>query len=86
MMPAEYQETWAKLSEGKKNQILAQSKYHRLETSYQVANFWQTRDLRETAPVMEKIAMVAESTEVETKTIGYDVTGIAEEIAKKFRK
>jgi hypothetical protein len=86
MMPAEYQETWSKLSEGKKNQILAQSKYHRLETSYQVANFWQTRDLRETAPVMEKIAMVAESAEVETKTIGYDVTEIGAEIAKRFRK
>jgi hypothetical protein len=86
MMPTEYHETWSKLSEGKKNQIIAQSKMHRLETSYQVANFWQTRDLRETAPVMEKIAMVNESTVEEVKTIGYDTTGIAAEIAKRFKK
>jgi hypothetical protein len=86
MMPSEYHETWTKLSEGKKNQIIAQSKMHRLETSYQVANFWQTRDLRETAPVMEKIAMVNESAVEEVKTIGYDTTEIAAEIAKRFRK
>ena len=86
MMPTEYHETWTKLSEGKKNQIIAQSKMHRLETSYQVANFWQTRDLRETAPVMEKLAMVNESEVIEVKTIGYDTTDIAAQIAAKFRK
>lgn len=87
MMPSEYHETWTKLSESKKNQIIAQSKMHRLETSYQVANFWQTRDLRETAPVMEKIAMVNEAATVEeVKTIGYDTTDIAAQIAAKFRK
>ena len=61
---------------------------HRLETSYQVANFWQTRDLRETAPVMEKLEMVAESKveEAPKKTIGYDVTDVAAQIAKKFKK
>ncbi len=86
MMPAEYHGTWAKLSEAKKNQIMAQSKMVKLETAYQVANFWQTRDLRETAPVMEKITMVNEAAPVEVKTIGYDTTGIAEEIAKRFKK
>lgn len=86
MMPSEYHETWTKLSEAKKNQIIAQSKMQRLETSYQVANFWQTRDLRETAPVMEKIAMINEANVEEVKTIGYDVTEIGAEIAKRFKK
>jgi hypothetical protein len=86
MMPSEYHETWTKLSEGKKNQIIAQSKMHRLETAYQVANFWQTRDLREVAPVMEKIAMVNEAVVEETKTLGYDVTEIGAQIAKRFKK
>jgi hypothetical protein len=86
MMPTEYHATWNKLSESKRNQILAQAKMVKLETSYQVANFWQTRDLRETAPVMEKLAMVNESEVIETKTIGYDTTGIAAEIAKRFKK
>jgi hypothetical protein len=86
MMPSEYHETWTKLSEAKKNQIIAQSKMHRLETSYQVANFWQTRDLRETAPVMEKISMVNEAAVEEVNTLGYDASEIGAEIAKRFRK
>ena len=87
MMPTEYKETYSKLSEAKKAQILAQSKYHVLETSYQVANFWQTRDLRDTAVVMEKVEMVKESKNVETKsTIGYDTKDIAAQIANRFKK
>jgi methyl-accepting chemotaxis protein len=85
MMPAEYKETWAKLSESKKSQILAQSKYHKLDTPYQVANFWQTRDLREVAPIMEKIAMVKESKE-ETKQLPYDLTSVAEDLKKRFNR
>ena len=86
MMPSEYRETWNGLSEAKKTQILAQSKYHVLETSYQVSNFWQTRDLREAAPVMEKVAMVKESKEEQSSAIGYDTTEIAAQIAKRFNK
>jgi hypothetical protein len=87
VMPAEYKETWNKLSEGKKNQIIAQSQYHRLTTEYQVKNFWQTRDLREVAPVMEKVEMIKESTE-ETKTssLPYDMTAVTEAIKAKFNK
>lgn len=85
-MPAEYAETWSSLSESKKNQISAQAKYHKLETEYQVKNFWQTRDLRETAPVMEKIEMVNESKKEETKGLGYDVSGYAEQFKKRFNK
>ena len=86
LMPTEYHETWAKCSEAKKNQILAQSKYHKVETAYQVANFWQTRDLREVAPVMEKIAMVNESVVEPTQTLGYDATELGAQIAKRFAR
>ena len=86
LMPTEYHDTWAKCSEGKKNQIMAQSKYHKLETAYQVANFWQTRDLREVAPVMEKIAMINESVVEDVKTLGYDATQLGAEIAKRFKR
>lgn len=86
-MPAEYSEAWANLSESKKNQITAQAKYFTLNTEYQVANFWQTRDLRENAPVMEKVAMVNEAKAEEAKpALGYDVSGMAEEFKKRFRK
>jgi methyl-accepting chemotaxis protein len=85
-MPVEYKEAWETLSESKKNQIMAQSKYHKLGTEYQVRNFWQTRDLRESAPVMEKIEMVKESKEEEKKGLGYDVTSYAEQFKKRFNK
>ena len=85
MMPKEYQEKWATLSENKKKELLAQSKYHRLETHYQVRNFWQTRDLRDNKVVMEKVELVKESKE-ETKQLPYNLEGIQESIAKKFKK
>jgi len=85
-MPVEYKEAWEALSESKKNQIMAQSKYHKLGTEYQVRNFWQTRDLRESAPVMEKLEMVKESKEEEKKGLGYDVTSYAEQFKKRFNK
>lgn len=86
MMPAEYKDTWNKLSEAKKNQILAQAKYHKLDTPYQVNNFWQTRDLREVAPVMEKVQMINESKGEETKQLPYDTSDIASQLAKRFKK
>ena len=86
--PAEYKEIWNNLSEAKRNQLSAQAKMVKLSTPYQVANFWQTRDLREVAPVMEKLTMITEAKKEEApkKSIGYDVTGIGEEIAKRFKK
>ena len=85
-MPTEYSEAWETLTEGKKNQIIAQSKYHKLETEYQVRNFWQTRDLREAAPVMEKLEMVKESKEEKKEGLGYDVSGYADAFKKRFNK
>lgn len=85
-MPKEYKETWNSLSEAKRNQLLAQSKYHRLETEYQVRNFWQMRDFREVAPVMEKVEIINESTVVEAKQLPYDMDGVAEALNKRFKK
>ena len=85
-MPTEYRETWNRLSEAKKNQILAQAKYHKLETEYQVRNFWQQRDLRETSTVMEKVEMVSEKVEEKVSTLPYNMDGMAESFAKRFKK
>ena len=85
-MPSEYRTEWENLSESKKNQIEAQSKYHTLNTEYQVRNFWQTRDLRDTKIEMEKVEMVKESKTEETNTAAYDVSSYAEELKKRFKK
>ena len=84
-MPVEYKEKWENLSEKKKNQITAQSKTRKLETEYQVRNFWQTRDLREVTPVMEKVEMITESKK-EEKKLPYNLEGVKESIAKRFKK
>jgi hypothetical protein len=75
MMPKEYKDKWATLSENKQKELIAQSKYHRLETHYQVRNFWQTRDLRDNKVVMEKVELVKESKEA-TKELPYNLEGI----------
>ena len=86
-MPSEYKEQWESLSESKQAQVLAQSKYFTLNTEYQVANFWQTRDLRESKPNMERLEMVNEkkSVQEETKPM-YDVSTYADELKKRFKK
>ena len=87
LMPSEYSEAWANLSEAKQNNIIAQSKYHTLNTEYQVANFWQTRDLRDTKVELEKVAMVTEAKKEEAKpTLGYDVSGMADAFKQRFNK
>jgi hypothetical protein len=87
LMPSEYKEAWTNLSESKQNNIIAQSKYHTLNTEYQVANFWQTRDLRDTKVELEKVAMVTEAKKEETKpTLGYDVSAMADAFKKRFNK
>ena len=85
-MPLEYKETWANLSEAKQNQVAAQSKYHTLNTEYQVRNFWQTRDLRETKVDLAKVAMVNESKTENKPTLGYDAGIYAEAMKKRFKK
>ena len=87
LMPTEYTEAWANLSESRQNNIIAQSKYHSLKTEYQVANFWQTRDLRDTKVELEKVAMVTEAKKEEAKpTLGYDVSGMADAFKQRFNK
>jgi len=89
MMPAEYREAFDNLSEAKKASVLAQAQYHRTETSYQVKNFWQTRDLREDKhqKVMEKLITENTSTKVEEpKTnLPYDLGDMKTLINERFK-
>jgi hypothetical protein len=44
-MPEEYAPVWESLNEGHKQSIIAQSHFYKLETPYQIRNFWTTRQL-----------------------------------------
>jgi hypothetical protein len=54
-MPEKFTEKWNNLTEGRRNQIIAESKFHPLNTQYQINNFWQTRDLRSTQVALETL-------------------------------
>jgi hypothetical protein len=54
-MPEKYQVKWASLSESRKNQIIAESKFHNLTTPYSINNFWATRDLRPSQFELEQL-------------------------------
>ena len=43
--PEEYKAVWESLASDIKESINAQSKFYKLETPYQIKNFWQTRNL-----------------------------------------
>jgi hypothetical protein len=44
-MPTEFIPIWESASEDVKNRIIRQAKVFRLESDYQIKNFWQTRGL-----------------------------------------
>ena len=54
-MPEECKEKWSKLSESRKKEILVESTRYNLSTDYLIANFWQTRDLRNSQVQLERI-------------------------------
>ena len=54
-MPSKYSDKWNALSENRKEQVIAESKFHSLNTPYAINNFWQTRDLRDTQMNLETL-------------------------------
>jgi hypothetical protein len=88
-MPVEYKETWSKLSNGRKNEIVAESKRYNLSTEYQITNFWQTRDLRDKQVQIERINESKVAAGEETK--GYQVSdnyldGFKSQLEGRFAK
>jgi hypothetical protein len=43
LMPEKYRASWEVMNEAQKASIVAQSKFHKLDTPYQIKNFWATR-------------------------------------------
>lgn len=67
-IPEEYAQVWESLSEGHKQSIIAQSSFYRLDTPYQIKNFWSTRQLG-TSPVgLQKLHESEEITNTPSQT------------------
>jgi hypothetical protein len=86
-MPEEYSPVWESLNEGHKQSIIAQSNFYRLDTSYQIKNFWSTRQLG-SAPIGVQKLEESESTNTSNQS-GYSseyMKSIAEALDKKFKR
>jgi hypothetical protein len=79
-IPAEFLPLWENASAETKDRIIRQSKVYRLETDYQVKNFWQTRGLG--ATFVPEVGVVNESATPEntidekTPVLGYNAAYI----------
>lgn len=87
-MPEEFNQVWESLSEGHKQSIVAQSNFYRLETPYQIKNFWQTRQLGPKSIGVQKLNE-SENSEQPTAQSGYSsdyMSYIASQLEQKFQK
>lgn len=90
-MPVEYSPIWESLTSDEKNRIVAQSKMYRLDTPYQIRNFWSTRGLES---VKGRTTSLNESTSnvgggFTNSDLGYDndfVNNIANQLANRFNR
>jgi hypothetical protein len=85
-MPEEYGKVWESLNEGHKQSIIAQSNFYRLDTPYQIKNFWSTRQLG-AAPVgvqkLDESEQIAETSTTQAYQSDY-MRHIAAELERKF--
>jgi len=89
-MPVEFLPLWESASADTRDRINRQAKMYRLETSYQIKNFWQTRGLGKPA---EETTSINESARAEfakeTNSLGYSsdyMASIAESLGKRFKQ
>jgi hypothetical protein len=70
-MPDEYKAVWESLNEGHQQSIVAQSHFYNLETSYQIRNFWSTRNLGVSPVGLQKLQENESINENQKPSFGY---------------
>jgi len=87
MMPADLTSSWGSLNESQKASIVAQSKFYKLETPYQINHFWRTRGLSSPVANLEQINESQNiSNPVNTGVSNSYMQNIAAELEKRFKK
>lgn len=87
MLPADLASSWGSLNESQKASIVAQSKFYKLETPYQINHFWRTRGLSAPAANLEQINESQNiSNPVTTGISNSYMQNIAAELEKRFKK
>lgn len=89
-MPEEYAPVWESLNEGRKQSIVAQSNFYRLDTPYQIKNFWSTRQLGAKQVGLQKLdesQNIAEGAKAANTALPNDYMNyIASALEQKFPK
>ncbi len=87
MMPADLISSWESLNESQKASIVAQSKFYKLETPYQINHFWRTRGLSAPAANLEQLNESQNiSNPVNSGLNNSYIQNIAAELEKRFKK
>ena len=89
MMPEDLVPVWESLNESQKASIVAQSKFYRLDTPYQINHFWRTRP-GFTVPAAN-LEQLNESQQTPTNAVKTGVSNsylqnIAAELDRRFKK
>ena len=87
MMPADLAFSWESLNESQKASIVAQSKFYKLETPYQINHFWRTRGMSAPKANLEQLNESQNiSNTVNTGVSNSYMQSIAAELEKRFKK
>ena len=87
MMPADLTSSWGSLNESQKASIVAQSKFYKLETPYQINHFWRTRGLSSPVANLEQLNESQNiSNPANTGVSNSYMQNIAAELEKRFKK
>ena len=86
MMPKDIVPIWESLNQVQKASIIAQSKFYKLETPYQINNFWSTRGLKTQKANVQKLDESQDQSKTATAYSSDYLANIAAQLEKKFKK
>jgi hypothetical protein len=88
MIPSELVPAWEGLNESQRASIIAQSKFYKLDTAYQINHFWKTRGLNSVKPASTEFLNESRNTNPNAN-MGVSnsyMQNIAAELEKRFKK
>ena len=86
MMPEDLAPAWEGLNESQKASIIAQSKFYKLDTAYQINHFWKTRGISAPQANLEQINESQETNNPVVNAVSNSyMQNIAAELEKRFK-
>jgi hypothetical protein len=88
MIPGDLVPAWESLNESQRGAIVAQSKFYKLDTPYQINHFWKTRGLVSVKPESTEFLNESQNTNNATNSgvSNSYMQNIAAALEKRFKK